>query len=171
MSQLPAEHGRWVVVNTHPHKEAIAIENLERQDFRTYCPQILRRIRHARREHDVLRPLFPSYVFVQADVVRHRWRVISSTFGVRTLISCGDQLSFLHDDFIRGLRAREIDGAIVRPEHPYMVGQQVKMSGGAFDGLVATIIEMNEKDRLIVLMDLLNRPVKVKVNANNVVAV
>ena len=171
IDQLPAQSGKWVVVNTHPHKEAFAIENLQRNEFPAYCPLVCKRIRHARREQDVLRPLFPSYVFAQIDTTIHRWRSISSTFGVRSLICCGERLSFLNDEFIRSLKAREVDGAIVRPDSPYVAGQQVKVSGGAFDGLVATIIEMDEKDRLVVLMNLLNRSVKVRLEANNVVAI
>jgi transcriptional antiterminator RfaH len=87
---------------------------------------------------------------------------------VRTLISCGERLSFLHDDFIVSLRAREVDGAIIRPESPYTVGQKVKVSDGPFDGLVATVIEMSENDRLVVLMNLWNRSVKVKIEAHSV---
>ena len=171
IDQNRAEPGKWIVVSTHPHKEALAIENLQRQDFRAYCPLVRKRIRHARREQDVLRPLFPSYVFAQIDTAMHRWQSLSSTFGVRSLIRCGERLSFLPDDFIRSLKAREIEGAIIRPESPYTVGQEVRVSGGAFDGLVATIIEMNEKDRLVVLMNLLNRPVKVKLETSNVIAI
>jgi transcriptional antiterminator RfaH len=174
MSELNRNHGQpvnWVAVNTHPHKEAFAVENLQRQKFLAYCPLIRRRITHARRSQDVLRPLFPSYIFVRVDAATQNWRSISSTFGVRTLICCGARLSYLGDDFIRSLQAREIDGAIIRPENPYTVGQEVRVSGGAFDGLVATIIEMDEKDRLVVLMNLLNRPVKVKLETSNVVAV
>ena len=63
-----------------------------------------------------------------------------------------------------------MDGAIVRPDTPYKLGQQVRVSSGAFDGLVATIIAMDEKDRLVVLMELLNRPVKVRVDAGLVAA-
>lgn len=171
IDQLPAQSGRWGVINTHPHKEAFAIENLQRQNFQTYCPLVQKRIKHARREEDVLRPLFPSYVFVQIDVTAHRWRSISSTFGVRALVSFGERLSFLHDDFINSLRARQVDGVIVRPESPYVVGQKVKVAGGAFDGLVATIIEMKEKDRLVVLMDILNRAVKVKLETYSVTTI
>lgn len=170
MDRLSAQSGKWSVVNTHPHKEALAVEHLQRQNFQTYCPLIRKRIKHARREQDVLRPLFPGYVFARIDLSVHRWRSISSTIGVRALVSFGERLSFLHDDFIHSLRAREIDSAIVRPESPYVVGQAVRVSGGAFDGLVATIIEMSEKDRLIVLMDILNRPVKVKLEAASVVS-
>jgi dihydrodipicolinate synthase/N-acetylneuraminate lyase len=44
-----------------------------------------RRIRHARRAHDVLRPLFPSYLFVHLSPQTQRWRPIMSSFGVRML--------------------------------------------------------------------------------------
>jgi transcriptional antiterminator RfaH len=160
----------WAVVNTQPNRERLALSNLLRQNFHVYCPMITRRIRHARRAQDVLRPLFPGYLFIEVDPDLQRWRPILSTFGVRTLIRSGDRPALLEDAFIEGIRAREIDGAIVRPDAPYERGQQVRMVGGAFDGLVATIIEMDEKDRLVVLMDLLNRPVKVRVEARLVAA-
>ena len=89
---------------------------------------------------------------------------------MRTLIRTGVRPSLLSDAFIQGIKAREIDGVIVRPDTPYKLGQQVRFSGGAFDGLVATIIAMDEKDRLVVLMDLLNRPVKVRVDSGLVAA-
>jgi transcriptional antiterminator RfaH len=161
----------WVVINTHPHREHIAIENLVRQDFPAYCPMVMKRIRHARRQQDVRRPLFPGYVFVHVERDIQRWRPILSTFGVRTLVRCGDRLSFIHDGFIASLKAREVDGLVTRPKSPYSIGQIVRMNGGPFDGLVATIVEMNEKDRLVVLMELLNGRVKVKVEADKVAAV
>ena len=44
------------------------------------------------------------------------------------------------------------------------------MAGGAFDGLLATIVAMDDRDRLTVLMQLLNRAVKIKVDALGVMA-
>ena len=158
----------WAVVNTHPHREHIALQHLERQDYFAYCPLVRRRRSHARRVSDVLRPMFPGYVFVKLSENMQIWRPLGSTIGVRSVVRCGDKMSLLDDAFVKSLKAREIDGAICRPETPYQVGQQVKMSGGAFDGLVATIIDMHERDRLTVLMDLLNRPVKVKVEETQV---
>ena len=154
----------WAVVNTQPHREHIALENLTRQDFRTYCPQIRRRRGHGRRLDEVLRPLFPSYLFVQINSDARLWRPLLSTYGVRTVVRCGDRLSLIEDAFVQSLRAREIDGVIARPASPFYVGQQVRVSGGAFDGLVATIIEMHERDRLTVLMQLLSRTVKVTID-------
>jgi transcriptional antiterminator RfaH len=157
----------WIVVNTHPHKEATAIINLENQGFATYCPLLRRQVRHARKTRSVLRPLFPGYIFVDSPD-ETSWRPVLSTLGVRSLVRSGDQPSRLDSQFIDALRAREADGVIVAPATPYAVGQRIRISEGPFDGTVATIITLDEKDRLVVLMELLNRPVRVRLDARNV---
>lgn len=162
---------QWLAVSTHPHRERAALENLVRQGFAPYCPMIAKRVRHARQSREVMRPLFPGYVFVRYTPGVTIWRPILSTIGVRALVRFGDKLATLEQGFIDGLRSRECDGAIVRPAEPYQVGQQVRIADGAFENLVATIIGLDERDRLILLMDLLNNKIKVKVDARGVAAV
>lgn len=159
---------RWIAINTHPHREHVAIENLARQKFAVYCPMELKRVRHARRTQDVSRPLFPGYIFAEVVPDLTLWRPILSTFGVRNLIRAGDRPAFVDSGFIQGLRAREIDGVIARPQRPYEVGQEVRLNGGPFDGLIATIIEMGERDRLVLLTSLLSQTVRLKVTSANV---
>lgn len=158
----------WVVVSTHSHRENIAIENLSRQGFESYCPMIKRRHSHARRITTVARPLFPSYLFVRIKPNVSHWRPILSTLGVRSLVRFGNQVGMLHDAFIEELRKREEDGFIVRPPEPYQVGQRVKVHGGPFDGVVATIISLQERDRIIVLMELLQQRVRAKVQMHQI---
>lgn len=166
--QNPASYANsWLVVQTHPHKEAFAVLNLERQNFTTYAPVIHKRVRHARRTEDVLRPLFPGYVFVKPGQLSTALRPLQGTFGVRCIIG-GDRPSLLSGDFIASLRAREIDGVIVRPDSPYRAGQPVRMVGGAFDGLVATILGLDDNGRITVLMELLNQAVKVHTSLHGV---
>jgi len=136
--------GAWAVVNTQPHRERMALENLVRQAFKAYCPLVRRRIRHARRAHDVLRPLFPSYLFVHLSPQTQRWRPIMSTFGVRMLVRFGEQLAFVPDDFIQELKSHEINGGIVYPAKSYMVGQRIKVADGSFSGIGGTIIKMDD---------------------------
>jgi transcriptional antiterminator RfaH len=157
----------WIVVNTQPHQERLALENLMRQQYEVYCPFMLKRVRHARRTQEVSRPLFPGYIFVEiaSDT---RWSPICSTYGVRALVRSGEQPSFLPDDLIDDLRSREIDGLIVKPARPFEIGQQVRIAGGAFHDFVATIVDMDERDRIVVLMELLNRPVKVKLSPRQI---
>ncbi|MGZ5916982.1 MAG: transcription termination/antitermination protein NusG [Methyloceanibacter sp.] len=158
----------WAVINTQPHRERIALENLQRQEFTPYCPIVKRRLRHARRVVDVLRPLFPGYLFVKINPEVERWRPMLSTFGVRNVVRCHDKVSLLDDAFVQALRAREVEGVISRPQSPYQIGQEVRISGGAFDGLVATIVEMHAQDRLTVLMQILSRAVNVRIDEDQI---
>ena len=159
---------RWAAINTHPHREHIVIENLVRQNFEAYCPRELKRVRHARRVQDVLRPLFPGYVFAQVASELTAWRPILSTYGVRTLVRFGDQPALVDGSFIDGLRAREVDGVIAKPATPYKLGQEVRLSGGPFDGLIGRIIELSDKDRLVLLTSLLQQDVRLRVTSAGV---
>jgi transcriptional antiterminator RfaH len=158
----------WAVVMTQPNREAVARQNLVRQQFEVYGPVVLRRVRHARRTQEVLRPLFPGYLFVGFDRDGATWRAINSTLGVRALVRSGDQVSWIDGEFIDGLRSREIDGVISRAASTFTAGQNVRMADGAFDGLIAKILEVDEKNRLVVLMEFLNRSVRIRVEHTQV---
>jgi transcriptional antiterminator RfaH len=168
MQGCEASTDPWIVVNTNPHRERLVLDNLRRQALNAYCPMIRRRWSHARRVESVLRPLFPGYLFVQANADPERWRPLRSTHGVRTVVSTGDRPSFIADAFIAGLKMREIDGAVVRPPTPYRIGQEVRIAGGPFDGFIATILDLDEKDRMLVLLDVMHRGVKIKLNGEMV---
>lgn len=159
----------WVVLNTHPHRERSAQENLSRQGFEAYYPCILKRIRHARRVSHEHRPLFPSYIFARVDL--KCWRPLASTIGVRSLVRCGDGVSLLGHDFITALKARETEGVVCAAANQLKVGQPVIIGGGAFEGLVATVFSLREAERVTVLMTLLSRSVKVNVAARDLVPI
>ncbi len=161
----------WIVLSTQPHRERFAVENIQNQNLEVYCPLIRRRIRHARKAMDVMRPLFPGYLFVAVDPDRDAWRFLLSTFGVRSVVRVGDRPSTLDNQLIEGLRQREVNGAIVKPVSPYNVGDKVKLSGGPFDSLIAEIISLDDNQRLHLLLNFLNGPVKVHVPVNGVVPV
>lgn len=158
--EAPAADLQWLALATHAHRERAAEENLRRQGYATYCPVIQKSVRHARKSQLVLRPLFPGYIFagVAPDA---SWKTMHSTIGVRRVICNGERPCILGSDFVAALRARELGGVIVKPVHPYQQGQQVRLTSGAFGGLVATIIEVDEEKRLVLLLELLNQSVRV----------
>jgi transcriptional antiterminator RfaH len=156
----------WVAVNTHPNRERSAELNLQNQEYHVYGPVIRKQVRHARRVSDVLRPLFPGYLFVRLDSTQSRWRPILSTVGVRSVVCTRDIPCILPNQFVDDLLAREKDGVIARPASSPRLGETVRVGRGAFDGLVGKIIDLAENDRLVVLMDFLNRPVRVKISGD-----
>jgi transcriptional antiterminator RfaH len=149
----------FAVVNTHPHREPTVIEHLARQGYVGYYPKLLQRVSHARQVKDVLRPMFPGYLFVALDATQ-RWSPIASTVGVRRVVQFGPRPATLDATFIAALKAREIDGSIIRPTNPYSVGDSVRLVGNAFEGVIAQIVELKAQERIIVLFDLLQRTVK-----------
>ncbi len=151
----------WYVLATHPSREDYAIQNLERQNFKAYCPRIVTRVKRGRQFYDTPRPLFPSYVFVEQSPVLGRWKILLSTYGVRSVIRTGQVPSLINAEFVAELKAREVDGILRQPENPFRVGQEISVRGGVFNGLVGTILEMRASERIVVLINILNQQTKV----------
>ena len=153
----------WAVADTQVHRECVAIENLIRQGYTGYCPMIGRRVRHARRWRDVQRPLFPGYVFILWSSAAQNWRPIFSTYGIKNLLCQGNRPSLVSGEFVESLKLREKDGVVVAPVRQFEEGQSVCLAGGTFDGLTATITELDSKRRVTVLLNLLNGQVRAQV--------
>ena len=169
VSDERSKFGAWAVAHTHTHREAVALRNLARQDFDAYCPMFARRIRHARKGRDVRRPLFPGYLFIALDPDHQQWRSIRSTIGIHSLIGHGDRPSLLANGFVESLKARENDGVVTGAAFDLRKGQSVRLLGGPFDGLAATITDYDQNDRVTLLLNMLNRKVRATVPLDSVV--
>ena len=83
---------------------------------------------------------------------------------MRSIVRNGDTLAFLPSGFIESLKARETGGVISRAVAPFKHGQEVTINGGQLDGLVGRIVEIRERDRITLLLNLLNQQTKVHVD-------
>src|ERR1700674_1287007 len=97
----------WFVVRTQSRAEEKAMQHLTNQGFAAYLPRYRRRVRHARRNEIVLRPLFPGYLFVHLDPNRCRWRSINGTVGVHEILANGDTPLAVLDRIIEEIKGRE----------------------------------------------------------------
>src|SRR4030095_11271867 len=94
----------WYAAKTKAGQDAIAYNNLMRQSFATYYPQMtIERYRQGRIIHKT-EPLFPGYVLVSFEFDHAAWRVINNTRGVYKLLSFNDD----------GRPSRMIDGEVER---------------------------------------------------------
>lgn len=163
----------WYVVQTKPHGEARALENLARQGYEPYLPRILKRRRHARRVDMVKRPLFPRYLFVHMDTARQRWYPILSTFGVTSIIRNGVDPAPVPDGVVEAIRQHEEAGTLV--EKPAVLnlspGAPVEVREGPFADLCGEFLRLSDKERVVVLLDLLGRKVRATVSAHAVAPV
>lgn len=160
----------WFAVHTHAHGEKRALVNLERQGFAPWLPLYRRQRRHAGKVEQVLRPLFPRYLFVSLDLEAQRWRAILSTFGVAGLVGHADGPVPVPDPVIDGLRARAgTDGTFLLDRTSLLkTGDPVRIDDGPMRDVEGIFQAASDADRVIVLLSLMGRDVRVTVPADHI---
>ena len=151
----------WYVAATKAWEEEKARANLANQGFQVFLPKIRRMVRHARRS--VLRsmPLFPGYVFVDGSKAQ-RWRSINGTLGVRHLITFDERPAVVEAGFVETLIGMSSQGGIVDLRSRLEVGDAVEFASGPMAGRIGRLVELDDRGRAAVLMELLSNQVRVR---------
>jgi len=163
---------RWYVVHTKPGGELAAEGNLRRQGYTVYLPRYLKRRRHARKVEAIKMPLFPRYLFVQLDLEHDRWRPILSTYGVSDLVTFGRGPAAVPDGVVEAIKRREHDDGLVRVslDESLRPGEPVRITSGALLDRLGLFQGRTDKDRVVVLLDLLGRRLRVTLSDESVIA-
>ncbi|HXC92194.1 MAG TPA: transcriptional activator RfaH [Stellaceae bacterium] len=162
----------WYAVHTRPHAETLALENLLRQGYRAYLPRCRAWVSHARRRHLALQPLFPRYLFAAAAEPTMRWRPILSTYGVHDLVRAGGRPAPVASELVEAIRAREQEGAyeLLEPRRRLRAGEFVRVTAGVFEDMVGRLVELNDSDRVTVLLEFLGRAVRAQLSGHMIEA-
>lgn len=156
----------YMVVNTHPQRERLALEHLARQGYTAYLPLVRRTVRHVRANSPVLKALFPNYLFVAADTPQRPWRPLLSTIGVRSLICFGQEPGRLDPTFVEELKAQEVAGAIELPGWQPAAGDIVEIDRGPLSGRLARVLACDGRARVTILLEMMSRPVRTSIAAS-----
>ena len=158
----------WIVVYTKPHDENRALANLLRQGFDAYLPRYKAVRRHARKVENVQKPLFPRYMFVSIDPDAGRWRPILSTYGVSGIVMDGDRPAIAPDGVVDAIRARAASGDFDRtgPLCNLQPGDDVRVLDGPFADLVGRLQAVDDKDRVCVLLQMMGRAVRARIESS-----
>ena len=155
---------RWYVVHAKPNSEVRAALNLDRQGFEAYLPLYLGQRRHARRTERVAKPLFPRYLFVRLDLDRDPWRAVNGTFGVSHLVAVNGMPAPVPDSVVEVTRQRENNEGYVRLGFtPFRSGERLEILEGPMTAHKGLFQHMQDSDRIVLLLNLLGRPVRVTV--------
>jgi transcription elongation factor/antiterminator RfaH len=161
----------WYAVYTQPHAEAKAAEHLLRQGYSAYLRRYRTRVRHARRRA-VLQPLFPRYLFAGVNRAAMPWRPILSTIGVTDVVRAGDEPTAVPPEVLAAIREREELEPFDRVHAPQSLslGNQVRVTAGAFEDMVGRLAELRDHGSVVVLLALLGRAVHAQLPAEAVEA-
>ena len=163
--------GHWYLIHTKPRQEAVALENLERQGYRCYLP-LMRREKVARGKLKLVDELlFPRYLFIwlESSLQSLSWTPIRSTRGVTRLVTFGKEPARVPTALIEGIRQQQ-ESLSQAPERAFAPGDRVAITEGPFAGIEAIYQESDGERRVMVLIELMNRQVKVPLEPTQLVA-
>lgn len=144
---------RWYLIQTKPHQEPRAEENLARQGFSCYRPVVGLGVRP--------QPLFPGYLFIRLDQQHDNWFPIRSTRGVARIVSFGPQPLAVADELVEDIRQRLLL-IPARPASRFQHGQAVRVRAGACE-VDAIFLCDDGTERALILLNLLQREQRVRV--------
>jgi transcriptional antiterminator RfaH len=154
-------------VYTKPRQERIALENLERQEFRCFLPMAINPYQHRSEKNLRIEPLFPRYLFLNAIADQQSLGPVRSTRGVATLVRFGMELARLPEIVIKAIDNRcDPETGLVRLEPvPVNAGDKVKVFDGPMAGLEGIFKERKGEKRALLLATLLGTESTIEVDA------
>jgi transcriptional antiterminator RfaH len=152
----------WYLVLSKPRQENVAHDNLQRQGYESYLPQM--RIERFKRQKlvTVTEPMFQRYLFVRLDHSDkgQSWTPIQSTVGVSQLVRFGPQAAKVDDALIKLLRHREQQSPV---DSMFKPGDLVVVADGPFAGIEAIYQTIDAEQRALILLQVLSKPVTVPI--------
>ena len=160
---------KWRAVYSKPRQESRAHLHLLNQDYEAFLPLVRARRRVRGRDRNLLEPMFPRYLFIRLTDYREDFGPIRSTRGVVGLVRMGEEFPVVPDELIAAIREREQDGAVDLSQFQSLKpNDRVEIKAGPFAGYQGVFDASNGDERVIVLLDILNRQRKVEVPATDV---
>jgi transcriptional antiterminator RfaH len=154
----------WYVVHTKPRQETVALENLKRQGYTCYLPTMRVKKPRGCKLIESEEPMFPRYLFISidSDFRGKGWSPIRSTRGVHEMVRFGADPTQIHVDLLNAIFAREREQRR-HPEQPFKPGDRVRVVDGPLAGIESLYEAETGEERSMILLKLLNRPVKVQI--------
>ena len=154
----------WYLIHTKPRQENTARENLTRQGYRIYLPLAPIRGRRRGRSFTRIGPMFPRYLFIHLSEGVDNWGPIRSTLGVTSIVRFGQQPARVPDALITALKEREDEkGILTLPSMPLTSGDTLRIAEGPLEGYEGLFYAYSSKDRVILLIRILEQHTKVDV--------
>jgi len=164
-SQAP---GRWYLLQCRARQEHRALENLARQQFQAWCPRLPVQRRRRGRILTEVEALFPGYLFVRLQR-ESNWVALQSTRGVSQLVRFNGEPAQVEEVVVARIQQRCV--AEEAPRALFSAGQRVRISEGAFRDIEAMVQSMDGMERVVLLLNFMQRQHRVVVDARQLVAV
>ena len=153
----------WYLIKTKSRQEKIAIQNLENQGYKVFCPIV--------KINNKLVILFPGYLFVQLNDKTQNYSPINSTKGVSYFVKFGLNFAKVPSNVIEFIKTNQhITTEKLINLNKFKPGDKIQIIDGAFKNWVAIFKCYRPDERVILLMDLLGHEQSFSLNKESVIA-
>lgn len=143
----------WYLLQCKPRQDGRAAANLRNQGYRIFHPQVCRQTPSATGLNAMPELLFPGYLFIRL-ASQDNWAPLRSTRGVSRLVSFNNVPAKVADTIIAGIEERCRQP--VR-QKAHAAGDRVCITQGPLQMLEGIFLTMNGQERVVILLQLLNR--------------
>jgi transcription antitermination factor NusG len=155
----------WYAVHTKSRHEYKAHDGLTQKNMTSFLPEMEVWSKRKDRRKKITVPLFPGYLFVEADLDNETKLAILKTFGVVRILGTKENAQPLPvpDEKIIALqRIIEKKVEIFSIQYP-RTGEAARVIDGPFKGIEGTVIKSDpEKELFVISIDLMQRSVAIK---------
>ena len=147
----------WVLIYTKVKEEKKANENLQKQGFKTFLPLIAPTNKNT--EPKALVPVFPRYIFAQINLDLDNWASIKSSYGVSHIVMFSEKFTSIPYNIIKLIQDKLDESDVYKQDIStvdYQKGDPVSIKEGRFAGVDAIFLSKKSKDRVRLLLKLLN---------------
>jgi len=159
----------WILIYTKQNEEKKASDNLQNQGFETFLPLIAPTNRNT--EFTSLVPVFPRYIFARINMSLDNWASIKSSYGVSNIVMFSDEFTPIPDEIIQAIKDKLDASGIFKEDVSkvdYRKGDQVQIEQGRFAGVDAIFVSKKSKDRVRLLLKLLNTSVLAEIDKSDI---
>ena len=112
-------------------------------------------------------PLFPGYLFLGASIRPIPWKSINGTRGVSSAVTLDGVFRPINARIIEGLQQRCDKHGVFQNLRDIEVGDRVKIERGPFADFLCTVENIQDDQRALVLINLLQQQPRAKVSLND----
>jgi transcriptional antiterminator RfaH len=164
MERLSTTQPAWYLLQCKARQDSRAEDNLLRQNYVTFRPQLVTQRLLRGKQQGVLESLFPGYLFIQLTR-EDNWSALRSTRGVSRIVNFNHGPATVANQVIEHLRAR-CSGEV--PSQMFQPGDKLQIIQGPLSTLEGIFLTMDGTERVMILLQLLSREQPVRVPLSHI---
>jgi transcription elongation factor/antiterminator RfaH len=158
----------WYALYTKPRHERRVISHLLQEGFRTFLPEIERWSRRKDRKKRIVVPLFPGYLFINADLKGNTRLKVIKTNGVVRILGINGIPVRVPENQIESIQ-KIVETNTVVYSHRYLKrGRTVRVVAGPLEGIDGIFLSEKGNGKLVVSVEILHRSVSVDIDETDI---